>query len=71
MHEGNKRLGMHNIYNLNGNVLLSYITVDFKKVASDLFHAGSTLVESECMKRKRKLSGPKRNNSLKAVQYVT
>ena len=33
----------------------AYITVDFK-VVSDPFHGGSTLVESECIKRKAKLS---------------
>ena len=32
-----------------------YITVDFKKLVNDLFHLGSTLVESECIKRKRRL----------------
>ena len=34
----------------------AYVTVDFKKLASDRFHAGSTLVESECIKRKTRLS---------------
>ena len=29
-----------------------HITVDFKKVVSDLFHSGSILAESECIKRK-------------------
>ena len=33
-----------------------HITVDFKKLVSDLFHAGSPLVESECIKRKTRLS---------------
>ena len=32
--------------------LVGYTAVDFKKVVSDLFHAGSTLVEKECIKRK-------------------
>ena len=36
--------------------LVSYVTVDFKKVVIDLLHAGSTLVESECIKRKMRLS---------------
>ena len=31
---------------------VAYITVDFKKVVSDLFHARSTLVEIECIKKK-------------------
>ena len=44
-----------------------YLTVDFKKVGSDLFHAGSTLVESKCIKRKTYTTGkpPKHNNNLK------
>ena len=32
------------------------ITVDLKQLVSDLFHAGSTLVESESIKRKTWLS---------------
>ena len=32
--------------------VVAYVTVNFKKVISDLFQAGSTLVESECIKRK-------------------
>ena len=35
---------------------VAYITVDFKKLVSDLFHAGSAMVESECIKRKTRLS---------------
>ena len=34
----------------------AYITFDFKKMVSDLFHAGSTLVESESIKKKTRLS---------------
>ena len=34
----------------------SYVTVDFRKVVSDLFYDNSTLVKSECIKRKRRLS---------------
>ena len=33
-----------------------YITVDFKRVGSDLCHAGSTLVESDCINTKTSLS---------------
>ena len=33
-----------------------FITVDFKKLASDLFQVGSALLESECTKRRRRLS---------------
>ena len=35
---------------------VAYMTVDFKVLVSDLFHAGSALVESECIKRKARLS---------------
>ena len=35
---------------------VAYIAVDFKKLVSDLFHAGSALVESECVKRETRLS---------------
>ena len=58
MQEGNKSLGVlktcsqfrQEIFILS---LAAYITVDFKKLVGDLFHAGSSLVESECIKRKR------------------
>ena len=32
------------------------MTVDFKKMVSDLFRTGSTLVERECIKKKTRLS---------------
>ena len=35
---------------------VSCIAVDFKRMVSDLFHTGPTLVESECIKRKTRLS---------------
>ena len=35
---------------------VAYITVDIKKLVSGLFHAGSTLVESEYIKRKARLT---------------
>ena len=45
--------------NLDGEVFtlnpVFYVTADFKKFVSDLFHAGSTLVESESSKRKTRL----------------
>ena len=48
------------MWNLDEKFLLlcpvSYITIDFKKLVSDLFHAGSALVESESIKRKTRLS---------------
>ena len=51
MQEENRSLGMlkhvqfgHEIFTLSP---ITYITIDFKKLASDLFHTGSALVESE------------------------
>ena len=35
---------------------VGYMTVDFKKLVSDLFYAGSAIVEIECIKRKTRLS---------------
>ena len=35
---------------------VAYITADFKKLVSDLFHAGSTFLGSESIKRKTRLS---------------
>ena len=35
---------------------VGYVNVDFKKLVSALFHAGSALVESESIKRKSRLS---------------
>ena len=35
---------------------VAYITVDFKKLASDLIHGGSALVEKHSLKRKTRLS---------------
>ena len=58
--EGKEGLGMlenmqfeWEIFTLNPVV---YTTVDFKEVVSDEFQADSNLVESECMKRKTRLS---------------
>ena len=49
-----------------------YVTADFKKVVSDLFHTGSTLAESECIKKK---TGPseivsKHRNSFQTFPYA-
>ena len=59
MEEGNKSLGMLKMCNLDGNFFtlspVAYITVDFKKLIGDLFHAGSAFVESEFIKRKTRL----------------
>ena len=58
--EGNKSLGMlKNVQFLREIFALSpvtYITVNFTKLVSDLFHASSTVIESECIKRKTRLS---------------
>ena len=35
---------------------VAYIRTDVKKLVSDLFHAGSALVESKSIKRKTRLS---------------
>ena len=57
MQEGNKSLGMLKKCTIFGREIFTLspvasIAVDFKKLVSDLFHAGSTLVESESIKRK-------------------
>ena len=60
MQEGNKCLGMlENV--LSGRKMftlspVAYITIDFKKLVSDLFHAGFSVVERECIKRNTGLS---------------
>ena len=51
---------------------VAYITVDFKKLVSDLFHAGSAMVGSESIKRKNEAIriAPKHNNSLETFPYI-
>ena len=48
MQQGNKSLGMLKIVQFGREIFTSshvaYVTVDFNKLVSDLFHAGSTLV---------------------------
>ena len=48
MQEGNKRLGMLKIVQFGREIITStpvtYITVDFKKLVSDLFRDGSAVV---------------------------
>ena len=60
MQEGNKGFGMLENMQFGWEFfalsLAAYRTVDFEKVVSDLFHADSILAESECIKRKTKLS---------------
>ena len=60
MQEENKSLGMLNNVKFAQEIFtrspVAYITVHFKKSVSDLFQAGSALVESESIKRKTRLS---------------
>ena len=48
MQEGNKSLGMPKNAQFGREIFtlspVAYITVDFKKLVSDLFHAGSAVV---------------------------
>ena len=48
MQEGNKSLGMLKIVQFGQEIFtlspVAYITVDFKKLVSDLFHAASTVI---------------------------
>ena len=60
MQEENRSLGMLKIVQFGREIFtlspVAYITVDFKKMTSDLFRAGSAVVWSECIKRKTRLS---------------
>ena len=46
-----------------------YLTIDFKKVVNDLIHAGSSLAENECIKRKTRLSEKPRNITLTSKPF--
>ena len=48
---------------------VTYITVDFRKLVSDLFNPGSTLVESKCIKRKMRLSEWTRNITISSKPF--
>ena len=60
MQEGNKSLSTLKNVKFGREIFtlrpVSYMAVDFKKLASDLFHSGCALVESESIKRKTMLS---------------
>ena len=60
MQEGNKSLGMLKNYGYCTGIFtfspVDYITVDLKKLESNLFPAGSAVVQSECIKRKTRPS---------------
>ena len=60
MQEGNRSLGKLKSVKFGLEIFTlshaSYITVDFKKLLSDLFHAGFAVVESGCIKIKIRLS---------------
>ena len=48
MHEGNKSLGTQKIVQFGREIFtlspVAYITIDFKKLVSDLLHTGSAVV---------------------------
>ena len=54
---GKKSLGMPENMQFGWKTLspVAFLTVDSKKVVSDQFHLCSTLVETECIKRKMRL----------------
>ena len=58
--EGNKRSGMLKNVQFGRTIFtfspVAYVTIDFKRLVSDLFHAGSALVESKSIKRKTRPS---------------
>ena len=60
MQEGNKSFGMFKNVQFGRKFFtlspVTYMTLDFKKLVSDLFHAGSALAERESIKRKSMLS---------------
>ena len=60
MQEGNENLGMLKIVQFGWEIFtlspVAYMTIDFKNLVNDLFHTGSAVVQSECIKRKAKLS---------------
>ena len=60
MQEENKSLGMLKNVQFEWDIFTlshpAYITVDFKKLARDLFHTGSALVSRQSTKRKTRLS---------------
>ena len=76
MQEENKSLGMLKNVQFGREIFtlspLAFITVYFKMLVSDLFHAGSALVESESIKSFKKQDiriAPKHNNSLETFSY--
>ena len=48
---------------------VAYITVDLKKLVSDLLHAGSALAESESFKRKTELSEKPQNTTIASKPF--
>ena len=51
--------------------LVAYVTVDFKKMVSDLFHAGSLWYKANVSREKRGYQiAPKHNNSLETSPYA-
>ena len=74
MQKRNKSLGMQNDLQFGWEIftssLVTYITVDFQKLVSDLFH--TILIESECIKTKNEATriAPKHNNSLETFPFA-
>ena len=60
MQEGNRSLGMLKTVKSGWEIFtlshLAYVKVDFKKLVSDLFHAGSALVGSKSINTETRLS---------------
>ena len=76
MQQGNRSLGMLKNVQFVGKMFTlshaAYITVDFKKLASDLFQAASSLVESKSTEKKNEAirTAPKHNSSLETFPYL-
>ena len=60
MQEGNKSLGMLKNVQFGPEIFtlspVAYISADFKKLVSDLYHASFSLVDRKSIKRKTRLS---------------
>ena len=69
MQERNKTLGMLKNLQFGWDIftlrLEAYIIVEFKKLVSDISHAGSALIEADSREKRGNQNSPKYNNSLK------
>ena len=72
MQEGNKSLGMLKNVQFRGEIFtkspVPYMTVDFKKLVSNLSYADSSFVGSESIKRKTRLSESPQSRSTFTLQ---